>query len=67
MGGAVLGMVMSGMGDQPQQTTQPTVVVVQQPADDTADQNQLALEIERERAKRLALELELERIKAQRK
>ncbi len=67
-GGTALGLMMGAAANQPQQqTTQPTVVYVQQPTEDTtAQQEALELEIERERAKARALELELERLRAER-
>ncbi len=66
-GGTALGLVMGTMANQPQQTTQPTVVYVQQPNGDATEQQQyLEQEIERERSKRIALEQELERLRAER-
>jgi hypothetical protein len=52
------------MGNQSKQASQPTVVVIQQPASDASAQQQyLAQEIEQERAKARALEEELKRLK----
>jgi hypothetical protein len=49
-GGTILGVVLSNAANQPDQATQPTVVVVQQPnVDATAQQQYLEQEIERER------------------
>jgi hypothetical protein len=53
------------MGNQSKQASQPTVVVIQQPVSDTTAQQQyLAQEIERERAKARDLEEEIKRLKA---
>lgn len=68
VGGTMLGIVMSGIANQPRQVSQPQVVVVQPQAPSTSDvsyqQQYLAVELERERARTRALELEIQRIKA---
>jgi hypothetical protein len=68
VGGTMLGIVMSNMANQPRQTSQPQVVVVQPqntPSGDAGIQKQyLALELERERARSLAMELEIQRLRA---
>jgi hypothetical protein len=67
VGGTMLGIVMSGIANQPKQVSQPQVVVVQPQAPSTGDvsyqQQYLELELERERARTRALELEIQRIK----
>lgn len=68
VGGTMLGIVMSGIANQPKQVSQPQVVVVQPQAPSTGDvsfqQQYLLLELERERARSLAMELEIQRIRA---
>lgn len=67
IGGTALGLVLGSAMSQPKQQAPPQVVVVQPPASDTNSQDQeVALELERERVKNLELQEEIERLKAER-